>query len=399
MTNLQAMLPDFDAPENIEDPYPAYRELRENDPVHRAETGDWYVTRHEDVAMVLSDRRFGLTPAEGHHVLGHPARADTAFDAMIGQWMVFRDPPGHTRLRRVVAGWFTRDRIEAMAPAIQTITDGLVAKMRDAQTIDLVSDLAYPLPVMVVAEILGAPARDHGVFRDASRAISHALNVCSAENSRACAGPANQLLDYFRDLVADRRDRPRDDLISAMIDDGIAADELVANCVFLLWAGHETTKNLIASSLATLLRNPGQMRALRRDPDLLPSAVEEFLRYESPVQRVCRWTRQAVEFGGRPVAENQLVVAMIGAANRDPLRFPDPDRLDITRRDNGHLAFGRGAHHCIGNMLARIEARIAIGSVLRDMPGLTGGPGEIQWQPTSFVRGPRRFPVHLSTAP
>ena len=170
---------DLDAPELIADPYPAYRELRETDPVHRSESGDWYITRHVDVGLVLGDKRFGLTPPEGSHMLGYPSRAETVFDAMIAKWMVFRDPPGHTRLRRFVADWATRRRIEALAPAIQAITDDLLDGMIDARTMELVSDFAYPVTVTAVARMLGAPAEDHGLFRDSSRRFSEALNICS----------------------------------------------------------------------------------------------------------------------------------------------------------------------------------------------------------------------------
>jgi pimeloyl-[acyl-carrier protein] synthase len=391
---------DFDAPELIADPYPAYRQMRETDPVYRSEYGDWYVTRHEDVALVLGDKRFGLTPAEGSHILGYPARAESVFDAMIAKWMVFRDPPGHTRLRRLVAGWASRQRVEALTPAIQTITDGLLDRMHKSDAMDIVSDFAYPLPVMVIAHMLGSPEEDHGLFRDASRQFSEALNVCSDENSLACETPALMMMDYFHDLVSDRAKQPRDDLISAMVAEsetggGIHKDEILATCVFLLWAGHETTKNLISGALLTLLRNPAQKDALLLDPDLLPSAIEELLRFESPIQRVCRWTLAPVDIGGVRIDEGQLVVAMIGAANRDPARFPDPERLDLARNDNGHFAFGRGAHHCIGNLLARIEARIAIGSILQRMPDLAEGPGQMEWQATSFVRGPAVLPVHI----
>jgi cytochrome P450 len=275
--------------------------------------------------------------------------------------------------------------------------------MGDAGTMDLVSDFAYPLPVMVIAGLLGAPEEDYGVFRDASRKFSEALNICSEEHSAACETPALEMMDYFRDLVSTRRKVPRDDLISAMVAEsetggGIEPDELAATCVFLLWAGHETTKNLISGGLLTLLRNPDQISALLLNPDLLPSAIEELLRFVSPIQRVCRWTNSPVDISGARIEESQLVVAMIAAANRDPARFSDPDRLDITRDDNGHFAFGRGAHHCIGNLLARIEAGIAIGSILRRMPDLTEGPGNVEWLATSFVRGPARFPASHSTA-
>lgn len=393
---------DFDTPALIENPYPAYREMRETDPVHRSGVGDWYVTRHDDAALVLTDRRFGLTPPEDSHMLGYPSRAETVFDAMIAKWMVFRDPPGHTRLRRVVAGWMTRRRVEAMTPAIQAIADDLLEQMRGADSMELVSDFAYPLPVMVIARMLGVPEQDHGLFRDASRRFSEALNICSEENSLACETPALEMMDYFRNLISARRNDPRDDLISAMIAEsdsggGIEKDELPATCVFLIWAGHETTKNLIAGSLVTLMRNPGQRDALLQNPDLMRSAIEELLRFESPVQRVCRWTRAPVDIGGTEIAAGQLVVAMIGAANRDPLRFSDPDRLDIMRNDNRHLAFGHGAHHCVGNFLARIEAQIAIGSLLRRIPGLTEGPGKVEWQATSFMRGPRTVPANIST--
>lgn len=403
MIESTAILPNFDAPKLLADPYPAYRELRLADPVHLAPGGEYYVTRYDDVAMILSDQRFGREAPEGRHLLGDAARRQAAFDDMIGNWMVFMDPPRHTRLRRLLSEWFLPRRIEAMAPKIQTIADGLLDRVRDNGHMDVISDFAYPLPVMVVSSLLGVPTEDHAIFRDVSRDISVALNSGAEKDSRDCESSVSELMAYFRGHIADRGKSPREDLISHMLaaggaDDDIPEDELVGTCAFLMWAGHETTKNLIGNGLLCLMRDAGQMEMLRGDPELIRPAVEEFLRFESPIQKVCRWTREEIRLGDKTIPGNSLIVAMIGAANRDPKRFSDPDRLDITRTDNQHLALGRGAHHCIGNLLGRIEAQIAINTLLRRLPALIPGPDKFEWQRTNSVRGLEILPVTFDAA-
>jgi len=395
-------LADLESLAILEDPYPAYRALREADPVHLMPSGEWYLTRYDDVAAILTDKRFGREPPEGFHRLAYETRGKTAFDDMIADWMVFMDPPAHTRLRRLVSTWFVPERIEAMRPMIQALADELLDAITDG-AMEVVSDFAYPLPVMVISAILGLPRDDHLSFRKCAQQMTKALDSSKEEDAVACEALVVAMQDYFRAQIADRRKRPRDDLIGRLAmeqaeDAGISEETQLGTCIFLLWAGHETTKNLISSSLLALLRNPGQMDALRRSPESIDSAVEEFLRFESPVQKVGRWTREEIDIGGKTVPKDRLVVGVIGAANRDAEKFPDPDRLDIARNDGGNLAFGRGAHFCIGSLLGRIEAQVAINTVLRRLPRFALGSEKPEWQDTLVIRGLKKLPVIVERA-
>lgn len=384
--------------EILEDPYPAYHALRETDPVHLIPSGEWYVTRFDDVATIFTDKRFCRAAPEGFALLEYKRRETTAFDEMIAKWMLFMDPPAHTRLRQLVNGWFSPRRIEAMRPAIQSIVDDLLDAVADNGTLELVSDFAYPLPVMVISAILGIPREDYGRFREVSRQINKAIDTGGMEDAADCRDTLKELQHYFEDQIAHRRKAPADDLISYLLtaqatESGITDEELVSTCIMMLFAGHETTKNLISSAVLTLIRNPAQLHRLQGNPELIASAVEEFLRFESPVQKTGRWTKESVTLGGKTIPKDRLVVAVIAAANRDPEKFPDPDRLDVTRNDGAHLAFGRGAHHCTGNLLARIEAQVAVNAILRRLPRLGLADEKPEWQDTLVIRGLKRLPL------
>ncbi len=396
MDETQPNILNFDSRDFISDPYPWYRRLRTEDPVHHSPWGDWYVARFADVAMVLSDRRFcGQSPINENPLLASQLES-TAFGRMVGKWMVFMDPPGHTRLRGLAARYFSSERIKSLRPAIQTIVDNLLDDVRDAGSMDVVADLAYPLPAMVISNLLGMPATDHLMFKGAFQRLTQALDQGEAEDGEGAA--ATVLTDYFRDLVAERRKRPRDDMISFLIaaegeDEGIREDELLPMCIFLLWAGHETTKNLIGNGVLTLLRNPDQMDTLKRNPAMIDTAVEEFLRFESPVQKIFRWTTTDVRIGGKTIPGGQFVVGLIGAAHRDPARFDDPDRFDIGRNVGAHLAFGRGAHHCLGNLLARMEAQLVVNTLLRRTRDLDLRTQKIEWVEATSFRSLKGLPV------
>lgn len=394
---------DFNAPDFIADPYPIYRYLRAEDPVHESPWDDWYLSRFSDVAMILSDPRFCRQPESGVNPFTCRQRESTPVDGMFNNWMVFMDPPGHTRLRGLVGGFFSQKRIEAMTPSIQDTIDGLLGKVMENGSMDVIADLAYPLPVMVISGMLGVPMEDHALFKDALRDLTKAADSGSDKDFNASAPAAEMLTGYFRDLVTERRKNPRQDIVSALIgvqerDKAISEEELLATCVLLLWAGHETTKNLIGNALFVLLRNPGHMDILSHDPGLIKRAVEEFLRFESPVQKVCRWTSEDVLIDGKTIPGGRLVVGLLGSAHRDPERFADPDRLDFDRIDSGHMAFGRGIHHCIGNILGRIEAQTAINTVLRRMHSIELQTEEPEWQQISSFRALKTLPVTFQTA-
>ncbi|MBI4561578.1 MAG: cytochrome P450, partial [Candidatus Rokubacteria bacterium] len=293
--------------------------------------------------------------------------------------------------------------VEGMRPHIREIVDGLLDKVQDAGTMDVIADLAYPLPITVICEMLGVPGSDRNRLRGWSLDIARSLDAIGlpADPEVVARGVVARraLAEYFRDgLIAERRKRPQADLLSALIaaeeqGDKLSEGELLATCNLLLVAGHETTVNLIGNGLLALLRHPDQLNALREAPSLIESAVEELLRYDGPVQRTARIPNTDVEIDGRKIAKGEMVVALIGAANRDPAHFPDPDRLHITRGASDHVAFGWGIHFCLGAPLARAEAQIAIGTLLRRVPGLTLATTAPEWRETSVLRGLKALPV------
>jgi cytochrome P450 len=387
------LLPEFHA-----NPYPFYRRLREADPVHHSALGIWVLTRYDDAVMVLRDPRFGR---EGMADLLE-ARLGYGTDVSHTRDMLFRDPPDHTRLRGLVNRAFTPRVVEAMRPHIQDIVDGLLDRVEGAHGMDVIEDLAYPLPVRVICEMLGVPTSDQEVFRqwsaDIARSLDAAILPADSEVIPRGREAREALSAYLRSLIATCRKNPRADLLSALIaveEEGskLSEGELVSTCALLLIAGHETTVNLIGNGLLALLQHPDQMRALSDNPALIQCAVEELLRFDGPVQRTGRMTMVDVGIGGRQIPKGSIVTAVIGAANRDPAHFPDPDRLDVARRDNRHIAFGFGIHFCLGAPLARIEGQVAIGTLLRRMPAVKLVSDTPKWRESSVLRGLKTLPV------
>jgi len=386
-------------PEFVADPYPFYARLRSEDPVHQSPMGLWVLTRYDDVARVLRDPRFGRK--------GFDELMDARFGAEPGQpglatSMLFRDPPDHTRLRTLVSKAFTPRVIEGLRPHIQQIVDGLLDRVRDARAMDLIADLALPLPVIVISEMLGVPAADRDRFRQWSLDIARSLDAIALPVGPEVIERGNAarraLVDYFRGLIAERRRRPRADLLTGLIaaeeqGDTLSQPELLATLVLLLVAGHETTVNLIGNGMLALLRHPAEFRKLGAEPALLPSAVEELLRWDSPVQRTGRIAAANVELGDKLIPMGALVLGFVGAANRDPAHFPEPDRLDLARPDNRHLAFGWGIHFCLGAPLARVEGQVAIGALARRLPALALATDRPEWRESSALRGLKALPV------
>lgn len=399
MTHFDPLDPAF-----VADPYPVYHRLRARDPVHRHALGFYALTRYDDVAALLRDPRFGKS---GYQAL-FEARLGPA---PAGRWLVlsmlFRDPPDHTRLRGLASQAFTPRAVERLRPRIEALVEGLLDRAEDAGRMETIAELAYPLAVTVISEMLGVPPGERETIKQWSLDLARALDAIALpvgpevveRGRRAAAG----MVDRFRALVEARRRRPGPDLLSGLVaaeeaGDRLTEDELLATCVLLYVAGHETTVNLIGNGLHALLRHPGQWRRLREDPRGLPAAVEELLRYDGPVQRVGRIALTDVELAGVRIPEGSLVLGFLGAANRDPAHFPDPDRLDVTRDQPRHLAFGYGAHYCLGAPLARLEAVITLGALLRRFPGLAlEGPGP-SWRPSSTLRGLAALPVSLRPA-
>jgi cytochrome P450 len=388
------LLPEFHA-----DPYPFYRRLREEDPVHQSPLGFWVLTRYDDCVTSLRDPRFGR---EGFAGLLSAVYGDGAEKGALPRSMLFRDPPDHTRLRALVSKAFTPRVIEQMRDHIQGIVDRLLARVEPAGGMDVIADLAYPLPVTVICEMLGVPLADHESIRGWSADIARSLDAIGLPSDAGIVERGrvarHALGDYFRRLVPRRRADPRNDLLTGLIaaeeqGDRLSEGEVIAMCVLLFIAGHETTVNLIGNGLLALLRHPEQLATVRRDPALVPAAVEELLRYDSPVQRTARITNAEVELGGHALPAGAMVVAAIGAANRDPAHFVDPDRLDVTRRDIRHIAFGYGIHFCLGAPLARVEGQIALGTLLRRAPRLALAEPTPEWRESSVLRGLRALRV------
>jgi cytochrome P450 len=389
-------------PEFIADPYPFYHRLRAADPVHATPLGFYVVSRHADVTTVLRDKRFGkdfvgrMTRRHGPQILDEPVYRS------MRHWMLQLDPPDHGRLRGLVVRAFTARRIEDMRPRIQAIVDGIIDRIEDQGGMDLIDDFAFRLPVIVICDMLGIPAEDRPYFFLGSRGSGRLLDLVpltpdeiKQQNSFNLA-----ITDYFHRLFELRRREPGDDLTSKLVQaeqdgDKLTNEELTANIILLFGAGHETTVNLIGNGLLALHRNPDQLRLLQSDPSLIANAIEELLRYDSSVQVTGRTTLDDVEdIGGMALPKAQTVICLLGAANRDPAVYADPDRLDIRRADVHPVSFGGGIHHCVGAQLARIEGEIAIGTLLRRLPNLRlDDIDHPDWRQTFVLRGLNKLPA------
>ena len=387
-------LPEFRA-----NPYPFYHRLRAEDPVHQSPMGFWVLTRYDDVLTLLRDPRFGR---DGFEKIFEAVYGEETGPDRLPRSMLVRDPPDHTRLRALVNKAFTPRVVEGMRQHIQEIVDRLLDRVQPAGEMDVIADLAYPLPITVICEMLGVAPEDQESIKQWSSDVAKSLDALGmpADQEIVQRGRTGRraLGNYFRQLLPERRRNPGGDLLSSLIaaeeqGDKLTEPELLSMCVLLFIAGHETTVNLIGNGLLALLRHPDQLRLLRDEPALIQSAVEELLRWDGPVQRTARLAHAEVEIDGRRIDKGAMVVAAIGAANRDPAQFPDPDRLDITRRDNRHLAFGFGIHFCLGAPLARVEGQLALGALLRRMPRLALATDAPEWRESSTLRGLKALPV------
>ncbi len=383
------------APEFRANPYPTYDLLRAAAPVLYWDVwGVWFLSRYDDCSTLLRDGRLGHAEIEGE-----PPEQQRALFEMQRRWMLVRNPPDHTRLRSLVHKAFTPRVVEQMRSRIQTITDGLLDRMVGAGLADLIADLAYPLPVTVIAELLGIPANDHAQFHTWSNDLARSLDLTddpAVYNQAARAAIA--MTEYLRAIIAQRRRQPQDDLLSALIaaEEGggrLSEDELYATCALLLIAGHETTINLIGNGVLALLRNPDQLRRLHQNPEMIKAAVEELLRYDSPVQVTFRVALENLEIRNQKIQAGQQVAFLLGAANHDPERFAEPHMLDISRDPNPHLAFSQGIHYCLGAPLARLEGQIAISTLLRRLPELALARETLEYRDNYTLRGLRRLPV------
>ncbi|MCY4354660.1 MAG: cytochrome P450 [Truepera sp.] len=380
-----------------QNPYPSYANLRARDPVHRSQLlNAWVFTRYADVDTILRDyRHFSSDPRNGE--LSRQRRA--ALPAPDDYAMLFLDPPDHTRLRALVNKAFTPRAINALEPHIRSLVGTLLDDVGDPASFDLMEALAHPLPVIVIAEMLGVPPEDRAQFRVWSNRRARLLEPTISAQEREVAAAATEALDaYFRPIIKQRRAAPQDDIVSALAHaeeqgDTLTEREMLTMLRLLLVAGNETTTNLIGNGMLALLQHPDQFAKLRDDPSAIPTAVEELLRFDSPVQTDFRYALADCEVNGFPVRRGQNIVLLLGAANRDPGMFGNPDRLDVGRREGNHLSFGRGIHHCLGAPLARLEGRIVLETLLERFSSLRLLTDRPQFRDSIVLRGLRSLPV------
>jgi cytochrome P450 len=390
------------SPDFIRDPYPFYHQLRAAAPIYRTPFGFYLATRYEDAASVLRDKRFGKDFAGRATRRYGPKVFDEPIYESVRHWMLEMDPPDHTRLRGLVVKAFTARTVEDMRPRIQQIVDETLDRVAPQGRMDIMRDFAYRLPVTVICEMLGIPEADHEQFVQGAGQGGRLLDpvpLSRAELDAANAGHLTQVA-YFHTIFELRRREPGNDLITLLVHaeeagDRLSEAEMTANIILLFGAGHETTVNLIGNGVLALHRHPDQLALLKRDPSLMPNAIDELLRYDSSVQLTGRTALEDIEIGGKTIARGDSVLCLLGAANRDPEIFPDPDRLDITRPSIKPLSFGGGIHFCLGAQLARIEAEIALTSLLARLPELQlDAPEAPAWRQTFVLRGLTALPAH-----
>jgi cytochrome P450 len=390
---------DLSTPEALADPFPVYRRLREHDPVHWSDrAGGWLITRYDDVVRCLKDPRlsaarmqtlFDRMPAE--------LRADTVpLQHAFRHWMLMMDAPDHTRLRALVSKAFSAAVVAALRPRVEALVDQALARVEHTGRTELIADLAHPVPALVIAELLGID----GAEPEQIRAWADDLALMERGPSAFRRGQVAMLemMAYMRAIAEARRAAPRADLVSRLLaaeEDGqvLDDDELLYTCVMLLFAGHETTKNLIGNGILELLRHPDQLAAIRDDRGLVEPAIEELLRFHGSIQRMRRTATEDFELGGKRLRAGDSVWVLVGAANRDPAVFDDPDRMDVQRRPTRHLTFGFGPHFCVGAMLARLEGQIAIDAIVQRLSELRGPLEPLTWRPDHSFRGVMALPL------
>jgi hypothetical protein len=391
------------SPEFIADPYPHYERLRRTDPVHITPHGMYLASRHAEVSLVLRDKRFGKDFVErSKRRYGSKIMEEPIFRSM-SHWMLQQDPPDHTRLRGLVVKAFTARRVEDMRPRIQEVVDQTIDRVAGRGHMDLIEDFAFRLPVTIICDMLGIPEEHREAFYTGSRDGGRILDPVPLTPAEIAQGNAGNLMAqmYFQQLFELRRKHPGDDLTTQLVqaeEDGskLSNEELTANIILLFGAGHETTVNLIGNGLLALHRNPDQLALLKANPSFITNAIEEFLRYDSSVQLTGRVALEDIDgLADKKIPKGETVLCLLGSANRDPAVYPDrPDRLDITRQNVRPLSFGGGIHFCLGAQLARIEAEIAISTLLRRLPELRlDDAANPQWRPTFVLRGLKRLPA------
>ena len=395
------------APEVIVNPYPYYHWLRHYDPIHWGVSGGsdslgcWYITRYQDAVSILKDQRFGreiwrILPDERSReasLAEHPLLATSR------QWMVLRDPPAHTRLRQLVQRVFTPKMIARMGPRITEIADDLITTAQEQGRMEVIRDFSLPFAVIVVAEMLGIPAADRGLFLPWTKSLAAVIEFKQTDDTQEQGDQAiRELNDYLRDIINKRRGDPQDDLISALIapeDDQqpISEEELLGTCTQLLFGGNDPIAHMIGNGLVALAQYPDQMMKLRNNPNLASTGIDELMRYDSSVQMTFRYALEDAPYNGKAIRQGDMVAIVFGSANRDAEQFPQPDRLDLSRSPNRHLSLGLGIHYCMGAALGRVEGEIAFNLLLKRFPKLDIQADKLEWNDTVAVRGLKQLEI------
>jgi cytochrome P450 len=390
-------------PEFVVDPHPQLHRLRAEDPVHYSSAlGVWVFTRYADVMLAMHDRRFSSMGGRWNQYQRFFLRGGSTESPMAdlySKWMLQLDPPDHTRLRGLVNKAFTPRVVEAMRPRVERMVDEFLEPHLKSGTMDIVKDLAYPLPILVISDLLGVPRSEYVNVRRWTHDLLPSMSpAVSADGLKRINDTIVEFREYFRSLARERMKNPQDDMISGLLaareqGDRLSEDELLATCILIAFAGHATTAQLTGKTILALLENPDQRELLRNDPSLIVGAIEEGCRYHSPLQIIYRTTVQEVTLEGKTIRPNQLIFVSLAAANRDPAVFPDPDRFDIRRDAGKHVAFAHGIHYCVGAPLGRLEAQIAVNAMLKKLPNLKYDPAKIEREPSLLLRGLTSLPV------
>jgi cytochrome P450 len=394
--------------EILQDPYPAYARLHEEGPLHYLDVDGkwalWSIVSHAECSSAAKDPRLSAKRSQ-QMILSLPLSSQSEFGElarMLGLWLIFMDPPEHTRLRKLLNKGFSPAAIEGLRPQVEAIVDEMLTPLRHGAEVDLMREFANPMPVRIILEMLGIPQDLRDTFVNWSRAIAvfRGSPDRTVEQARDAQDALLALTEFFRKTVAERRRNKGNDLISLLIDieeegEVLTEEELYAQCIALLFAGHETTRNLIGNGMYTLLRHPQETGELREKPEIIRTAVEEILRYESPVQLTARVLKEDVDICGQHIPRKWSVLCMLGAANRDPKRFKNPNQLDLKRLNNQHLAFSAGPHACIGGQLARLEGQVALLNLGQRFPEMKLVGPRPEWAPTFGFRGLKSLPVIL----
>jgi pimeloyl-[acyl-carrier protein] synthase len=385
-------------PEVLADPYPAYAAMREGAPVLWDRRFGWLIFRHEDVAAGLRDARLSARrpgPEDPIPRVLQPVAEDVrAVRTIQGRWLLCADPPRHTELRTALGASFTARFVENLRPRIESLLDTLLDRVAASGRFDVIADVAYPLPATIIAELLGVPLGDLEQFKQWSDDVAGSFTLAPDTMQRASAA-LGDLTEYVADLVSSKGRYAAHDLLPTGYASGLPKDDVVAQSVMLLFAGHATTTNLIGNGVLALLRHPDELARLRAEPGLITSAVEELLRYDSPTQATFRSVAEDFDLRGQRLHRGDPVLLMLGSANRDPSQFREPDALDLTRAENRHLAFSQGPHFCLGAPLARLEGQIAIRRIIERFPHLCLDEAEPVWRPNVFLRGLESLRVEI----